>query len=108
MTEDNDSTSDISEIVDQVIESISSPDEINQDEVMSCDITLRNVRGKARISVNAPIAVGTEAVDYINENIDEIIDKDMSTDTGVKIGEMLISGEGEIVEVRIKNKYKNG
>lgn len=109
MTEDDDSSLDIdvSGVIDTIVESANRLEEISQDEVMSFDITLINVRGKAQIANNAPVPVASEAVDYINEHVDEVVNKEMSTDTGVKIGEILISGDGEIVEARIENKYKN-
>ena len=108
MEENNDSPLDIdvSSAVDQVVESASSLDEMSQDEVMACDISLTNIQGKARVGVNAPLAVGTEAADYINEHVEEVVNKEMSTDTGVKIGEMLISGDERIVGVQIKDEYK--
>jgi hypothetical protein len=102
MRDNSDYTVDISGIV----EAIPNLDEISQDEVKPYNINLANVSGKARVGVTAPLGAKSKAVDYINEHVEDIVNKEMSTDEVINIGEMFIKGDGTIVDVQIEDKYK--
>lgn len=106
VTKNNESETDISSIVDPIEEQNSVLDDVSDDEVIPCDINLTNVRGQARIGVQAPLEVSTEATDYINEHVDETVNKEKSTDSGVKIGELFISGDGSIIKAQIEEEYE--
>ena len=94
-----DNQNDESNIVDgirQVIEGDSRAEKIEEGESMTFDINLIKLRDKPRISIAAPIGLGTDLTDYIVDHVEHKVDKRSASDSGKTIGEITIKGDGEI------------
>ena len=102
-----DNQNDESSIVDgirQVIEGDSRVEKIDEEESMTFDINLIKLRDKPRISVAAPIGLGTDLTAYISDHVENKVDKRYASDSGKTIGKITIKGDGEI-KADIKEKY---
>ncbi|MCU4971833.1 hypothetical protein OB955_03660 [Halobacteria archaeon AArc-m2/3/4] len=93
-----------------ILDSVSNDQDVFENvsdtDTVTFDINLTQLRGKARLSVNAPLGVGTDAIDYVKSECEDSVDKRYATKAGRKIGELCIRGDGAIIQADIKDKFE--
>lgn len=78
---------------------------VSVDEVVQYEVNLTVVRDKARLSFNGPVGVVDQVITHVIENHEDKIDKRYATQSGRKIGEISVRGDGTIVECDIDGRY---
>jgi hypothetical protein len=84
---------------------ISAFESVSVDEVVQYEVNLTVVRDKARLSFNGPLGVADQVITHVIENHEDKIDKRYATQSGRKIGEISVRGDGTIVECDIDGRY---
>ena len=80
----------------------------DKDEIRIVDISLvKDLKGEHQLTLQAVLNLDTEQVqEYIEENIESVIDKRKATTGGVSVGELYVDRDGNLVGFEVKDKFK--
>lgn len=101
----DDSGADLEKAESPIPADISAFDDASPDETVQCDVNLVVVRDKARISLNGPVGVADDVLEFLRENHKDEIDKRYATQSGRKIGETSVRGDGTVLQCEIDSNY---